>query len=241
MKKGLMVLFLNFLTCVCFSQSYISLTTNSNYPINKMWLDGRYNIMGWSRDGKMAYAYYAPPRPRPQSYTGFDRPKSLASVVVYDLVEDERIATVSKDYYNISYKELENFWVEFEDEITNMLQENNIVSFPDSEMLKMDTLKSNYGLEYTFEVITESIIDEETYLRRMYEVETLYFTVKNQENKTKIISRGPTWLHSDNVLGYYKSPFENRIAFYIRLDENAIAHTGRRYEFIGCHLTAGFQ
>jgi hypothetical protein len=108
-------------------------------------------------------------------------------------------------------------------------------------MLKMDTLKSNYGLEYTFEAITESIIDEETYLRRVYDVETLYFSVKNQENKTKIISRGPTWLHSDNVLGYYKSPFENRIVFYIRLDETVRAHTSRQYEFIGCHLMAGFQ
>jgi hypothetical protein len=198
-----------------------------------MWTDGRYNIMGWSSDGKIAYAYYAPALSA--------HSKSWASVVVYDLVEDDLIAAVSKDYIGIFSEDLINFWVEFEDEITAMLQNYNIVSFPDSEMLNMDTLKSNYGLEYTFEVIMESFIDEETYLRRMYEVETLHFIVKNQENKTKIILRGPTWLHSDNVQGYYKSPFENRIVFYIRLDETDRAHTGRRYEFIGCHLTAGFQ
>jgi hypothetical protein len=74
-----------------------------------MWTDGRYNIMGWSRDGKIAYAYYAPAQARPPNYTGFTTRKSSAAVVVYDLVKDHQVAFVDKDYIGIFDEDLKNF------------------------------------------------------------------------------------------------------------------------------------
>jgi hypothetical protein len=63
-------------------------------------------------------------------------------------------------------------------------------------------------------------------------------TVKDRNNKTKILTKGTDWCASHiNYVGYFKSPYEDRLLMVIYSKESDASQTYySKYKFIGCSL-----
>jgi hypothetical protein len=221
----------------------VSITTNSKYPIEKMYIDNEFTIIGWSTDSKIAFVTYIE---KTYYYNAsnqrLSRDAYSSGVYIYDLIEDHYVdmLTVTKGDGSSANTGItfEEFWVLFEEEITAMLTKYNIRSFPNTEMRTMETLGINHHIEYFFQTAITEYYDEEYGVKRESEINN--FVVKNNRNKTKIIDSAPFY-NITYVLGYYKSPFEDRIVFYTKHKDRGFRGDPDTNRFIGCHLTAGFQ
>ena len=96
----------------------------------------------------------------------------------------------------------------------------------------------NHGIEYFFQTEIKKYYDEEYGITRESEINN--FVVRNNQNKTKIIDSGPSY-NTTYILGYYKSPIEDRIVLYTKHKDRGFRGDPDTKRFIGCHLTAGFQ
>jgi hypothetical protein len=234
------------------SNNYINLTTNDKYIINKMYLDGNLVPIGWSRDGKIAFAQYIG-----LDLDGLVGPVCESTVKIFDLINDEVIDILYTRLHSLAGNEYETdeilyglgnriirrikdnddsgisfqqFWTLFEPEITNMLERHKIISYPNSKFHDINELKINYGLEIYFENFSGKYADSD------YGKEYQNIIVKNSGGKTKTIGQVGSFMSGGTVLGYYKSPYENRIVIYIE----ETGHDIHGFYFYGCHLTAGF-
>ncbi|GHV58483.1 hypothetical protein AGMMS49579_26080 [Spirochaetia bacterium] len=97
----------------------IKITTNKDYHINKMYLDGNFSPIGWSKDGYFAYAEYFEGKP---GYCGKGARDEIAAVYIMNTVTDEIIEKVTNK--DISFEE---FWQLEEYKITVMLK--NIILY----------------------------------------------------------------------------------------------------------------
>jgi hypothetical protein len=211
---------------IAFSQinsgQYVSLVSNNEYIIKKMYLDGHSSPIGWSRSGYIAYARVLHGVP------------NHCQIFVMNTITDEYVDSYTNVIYeetpwsdtewsNLTFKE---FWSENKIEITIFLKKYNIMSFPDIELQSMATLKQQYGLE----VILDNPNSGSTTM-----------IVKNNNGKMKIVHT-EHYLKQIKILGFYKSPYEDRMVLYYE----GIGMTGpsgqteKYYDFVGCHLTVGF-
>jgi hypothetical protein len=190
-----------------------------------MYLDGNLSPIGWSRIGYIAYAYV---------YTTYEPPKQhVCFITIFNTVTDEVIDTFTniihypnefRDYYELDDMSFEEFWTNNKDGITRFLKKYDIVSFPNINLESIDTLNQQYGLEVV-------LVKAENEIR---------ITIVNNTGKEKIVST-ESFFRSVKVLGFYKSPFEERVVLYIEgIGPIGPGIFGEYYKFIGCHLTAGF-
>jgi hypothetical protein len=156
-----------------FSDNYINLTTNDKYIISKMYLDGNLVPIGWSRDGKIAFAQYVG-----TDLDGLVGPVRVSTITIFDLINDEVVDRLYTRLHSLSGHKYEKdeilygldrkiirrvtddddsgisfqqFWTLFEPEITAMLERHKIISYPNPEFHDIYVLKINYGLEIHFE------------------------------------------------------------------------------------------
>jgi hypothetical protein len=210
------------------------ITTNEKYPINVIQIDGDYIApIGWSKNGYFAYASH-------EHISDLRGYYEFVAVTIIDTVTDEEVtnyttvlnATGGYGDQNYEYDEtvphFENFWLSEENEINNLLERNNIISVPNS---LMDENLSPYGLE-------AKIQDE------MQDGEFTYdeiFIVKNINNgRQKQIAESYVYEHFV-ILGFFKSPFEERIIFYTRIRHGGPSMGEVSYRWVGCHLSVGFE
>jgi hypothetical protein len=217
-----------------------------------MYLDGNLVPIGWSRDGKIAFAQYVG-----IDLNGLSGPVRESTITIFDLINDEVVDVLYTRLHSSFGHEYENdeilyglgrkiirrvtgdddsgisfqqFWTLFEPEITAMLERHKIISYPNPEFRDIYVLKINYGLEIHFENFRGKYADSD------YGREYQNIIVKNSTGKTKTIGQVGGYVSGGTALGYYKSPYENRIVIYI--EEKG--HDIHIYHFYGCHLTAGF-
>lgn len=242
-------------TAVLFSQNistdFISITTNNSYRINKMYLDGNFSPIGWSHDGFFAYAEYA--RKTTNDYGAIIVNKS--AVYIMNTITDE---IVEKIYNyteivgnNISYTDesskdisFEEFWQKEEYKVTALLQKYNIVSFPDVELKNINELRNVFRVSV---YLVESNWIKDPNINMWANYSYRWNICATKEGKTKIIGIiGSAW-SLDEICGYYKSPFEDRIVVYTKAgfdEQNSIGALQpglNLYQFIGCHLIKGFN
>jgi hypothetical protein len=167
---------------IAWSVNTASITTNINYPIKKMYTDDEFTIIGWSRDSKIAFVNYS------ENTYYFNAKNELISeevyssgVYIYDLIEDHYVDMIlsakgdgTSAHEGIRFEE---FWLLYEEKITKMLKKYKIISFPNTEMQKMETLSANYALEWFFQTEKKEYYDEEHGITR--ERETANFVVRN--------------------------------------------------------------
>jgi hypothetical protein len=205
------------------SHDFISLTINSNYKVNKMYLDGHLSPIGWSQGGYIAFARWIRWIPN-------GGPANICSVEIFDTITDKSV-----DLFRIEYSEdndlsFEEFWSINKEGVTNFLRRYNIVSFPDIEIQPINQLKNQYGLE----VIFEDTVDE--YGSPWY----TNIIVLNSHGRRKAVSTIGLYGGAE-ILGFYKSPYENRVVLYIKEIAGGPLMGEIFYYFVGCHLSVGFQ
>jgi hypothetical protein len=229
-------------TAIVFAQietnDVIRLTSNQDYIVNTMYLDGNLAPIGWSRDGKLAYAYF-------YGVQGQRGGVLRSGIVIVDTITDRRIEELytepgdgKEGNDGISFSE---YWLLAQNEITILLQKYKIVSFPDMEIRDINSLKQEYGLEIEYESIDYEgniIQDNDENYKEQHHI-NIY--VRNSSGRRKKIGEGGNIYASAEIIGYYKSPFENRLAFYIKTRYFGGPEISEEYyRFIGCHITVGF-
>lgn len=232
------------------SNDFTRITTNNDYPINRMYLDGNFSPIGWSKDGFFAYAEYA--KETTNDYGAIISNKS--AVYIMNTITDKIVGEISNytervgkslTYTDEYLKDVsfEKFWREEQSHITSLLREYNIVSFPDMELQEIDTLMDLFGVDiYLVKTAWQNNPNINIWVHSNYK----WNICAARNGKTKILgSTGSAW-SLDEICGYYKSPFENRIVVYVKEsfdEENSIGMLQpglNLYKFIGCHLTIGF-
>jgi hypothetical protein len=184
--------------------------------VNKMYIDGNLSPIGWSKDGKFAYAHCR--------YLQRDlRRIFITQVIVMDMISNEVCVIFSSSFSNEGKEHddgitFSNFWRNSEAKITEILQQYNIISYPEIELQNPETLTSQYGLEIEFEY------SEYT--------NTVFITNKSGERK-KILTIMESYSEG-KVLGYYKSPFNNRLVIYIKTGNPGSLETDKiQYIIVG--------
>lgn len=225
------------------SNNFVSITSNSDYPINRMYLDGSFSPIGWSKNGFFAYAEYA-------EYTTDDVGaviENKSAVYIMNTITDEIVAELSNytrhigvhithkyaDLKNVSFEE---FWFAKQHEITSLLKHYNIISFPDMELRAISTLIDLHGVEVYLVETDWRKADINVYVN--YNFKWNIYAARN--GRKKIIGTiGSAW-SVDEILGYYMSPFENRIVVYLKASfperMGMLGPDINLYKFIGCHL-----
>jgi hypothetical protein len=197
-----------------------------------MYLDGNLAPIGWSRNGYFAYAEY-------MTHADSFGEVKWSTVYVINIITDKIVEYITNATTAIEIDDsFSEFWQKEENKITILLQKYNIVSFPDIEIQNMDTLWQQFGLEIEYVDINyegEDIHDdyEERHHTNIY--------IRNNRGQRKKIGEAGNLYASGTAIGYYKSPFENRLVFYIRTKFFGGPEISEEYyRFIGCHITAGF-
>jgi hypothetical protein len=232
-KIFLMTIFLD----LCFSaiaqnvSTSTLIDTNEKYIINLIEINGNYFApIGWSRNGYFAYGC---------QFRYYSGGYSEITVRITNTITDGFIAdfrTWDTTYSNYStYSTFKEFWDNNKQRITQLLESHSIISFQNMQFESIDNLNSLYGLEID--------IREELYEFNGYNEIQKNIIIRNSNDKQKTITKLGSIYTYENVLFYIKSPFEDRIVFYIETiqvdDAPSAGH--KSYEFIGCHLTIGFE
>ncbi len=234
MKKKTVFIFTLFCLCCTFAAAQ-RITTNEKYPINIIQIDGgtiHIAPIGWSQNGYFAYAIY---EDNWNARGSFKR----SEVTIFDAVTDKIVenyesgAAYNDDESSVGeVLSLEDFWLSEKHNITEMLRRHNIISVPN---LPMEENLSVYGLGAEFQIDppnAEPGLD--------YSHDNLIIT--NRSGEKKQIAEVGNMYTSVQILGFFKSPFENRIVFYLRIKYVGSPSQGEvYYKLVGCHLTVGFE
>ncbi|GHU25866.1 hypothetical protein FACS1894172_14760 [Spirochaetia bacterium] len=202
----------------------IKITTNKDYHINKMYLDGNFSPIGWSKDGYFAYAEYFEGKP---GSCGKGARDEISAVYIMNTVTDEIIEKVTNK--DISFEE---FWQLEEYKITAMLKKHNIISLPNIELKNIELLEEIYGIRVYF-----TFNDPEDNYWSAYDS----LIVEKNEKSKEIAELYTAWSVRE-IIGYYKNPFEDRIVIYVlQTSSEGPAEGLTFYYFFGCHLNIGFN
>jgi len=190
-----------------------------------MWNNPDIRIWGWSKTGNVALST------EDASGSGID----VVQFIIINLVTDEIVFKLNNDaiFDKLRNNELDDgydvldFYKTEKSGIMAAMKNNSIeehhtpfLAFP----LVMDNFK------YT----AHTRVIEETEDEKKFDI------IVSRNGKDKVINTAPipAYFNEDHVIGYYKSPFENRIL--IVSGATKTSHNVS-YRFIGCHLTVGFN
>jgi hypothetical protein len=208
------------------SNNVTLIDTNEKYIINMLNIDGNYfTPIGWSENGYFAYGC---------QFRYYRGGYSIFQVTITNIITDRNIGEIRGTMTNFStFKE---FWDYNKQEITQLLESHSIVSFPNIQFESINNLKSLYGMEIDIK-------------KGLYEDAMGFIEIRNNiiirdiNGKQKMIAQLGSKYHREDVLFYIKNPFEDRIVFYIEsVQVDGAPSAGHKsYDFIGCHLTIGFE
>jgi hypothetical protein len=199
------------------------IATNEKYIINFENVDKGYLApIGWSRNGYFAYAMIMDYSNGRGSYISY-------SVEIINVITDHYIVDFTVNSMDDTIGTFEEFWIKNKEKITSILEENDIISFPNIGLQNMNTLWEQHGLEVQYDDNAEN---------EMY----TDVIIQNNKGQRKIVASLYSLYTNTWALGYYKSPFENRIVFFMKKKYLGGPEQGEEYySFIGCHTTVGFR
>lgn len=188
----------------------------------------RTEVVGWSQNGLFAC--------RTRFYN-YGRPGSGYNLIIFNTVND-RILENDELYTSAPFEEFpsneliaetRNRWNELLriygiiGQIRNPVEEINEGGYQMFE-------RENFECWFNYEIYGDGAWNEEINWRLMAEI----------SGKQKIVSSKtmPSYLYGEKIMGFYKSPYENRIVILA-------LRQGREFmiqpDFYGCHLNVGFN
>lgn len=181
-----------------------------------------FSILGWSKDGKIALAAI-------REGSNAAGPFAYYEIEIIDLITDIRIESFvrSKDLY----KSFDDFFTDPASKMLDLLKKYKIIPAKDIGFEDANNMRSKSGFSVEASC---SFDDNENYIK-----EEILLT--NNQNKRKICAQRIAVYDRYEIIGYSKSPYENRIVILVK--NIAIAGPNINewsYAIIGSHLQVGF-
>ena len=186
-------------------------------------------VFGFSKDGKMAYSLE-------EEVDG--RGGTIIQYIIQDLVTDKILWTTKDDTEDWTAEQdsmatLTTFQISLNNkksELRSAMQKYGIIQ-SDNEFLQFPT-KDGYGCTANFQDKTNN--GEDDWLGNIdYKI-----TVKNPSGKTKsVASEKGAKAYQVVVCGYFKNPYENRLAIIYGEEKYVFEGTGITYHIAGCDLS----
>ena len=207
-----------------------------SFPKNEIryefyWNGSNYYPIGWSRDGNIAF----------RKFTAFDGIGGcLDEIIIQSMITDKILKTVKLDEFSPEYSDdwnnhcdLEQTWRR---ERRTVLKYLNRYEIEDNSFGRLNKSKeiTSRNENYTIKLSKE--------IRRRYEfndVNQLQYRLKvYYSGESKTISKDIISAHNIDYLGYYKSPFEDRVVIVLQFQdaqEGEYSHNGGIIT-VGCDL-----
>jgi hypothetical protein len=243
-----------------YNNIYSAFLLNDNYIIIddyeygslKIYLDGNISPIGWSDNGRFAFAQFS-------SY-GRDDYNPYSRIIIFNIITDEIEDVVD----NLNYFEqgawldeitFDEFWIKYNKEIYAILKKNEINPFSDLILWNIETLKERHDLEIVIEDGLPKYIGEIGSGPQSAR-QSKNIVIKNSDDQTKIIAEvGGLWFGARgdemdmgdfsilDFIGYYEFPYGDRIVFYFydRVFSGFFKTWAGSERLAGCHLTSGYK
>ena len=216
------------------SSQCTSLLVNDNESLNIYQENNDIYVLGWSKDGKMAYIENRSIEGRGGHYLYF---------TIIDLVEDKITHQLKKRWYDDdNYGESPEKALTFSQciktyskDINMQLKNNNIIVKP----CKFQTFPAidSKGNEVTFNVkVLKKELGEFNLTYMTYEI----YAEKNNQSK-RISSINNKKSEFVKPTGFIKSPYEDRVALVVADAEYVFEGNEVFINFYGCNLSSGFS
>ena len=206
---------------------------NNQIEYEFYWNGSNYYPIGWSRDGKIAF----------RQFTSFDGIGGcLDEIVIQSMITDKILKTITLDEFNPEESEdwdnhcdLDRTW---EKERRTVLKYLNRYEIDDNSfglINDSDKIMTNDG-EFRIKLsqsLLEKFSDETGRENRTKYKLKVYFDGSSKTISSEVISA-----HNVDYLGYYKSPFENRVLIVLQYQDvsyGEYSHNGGVIT-IGCDL-----
>ena len=214
-----------------------------------------WSIMGWSNDGYVAL-FEAHEYDMAGGPDGCRYRLMIQNMRTDEIVEELVLQDISSEWgEHAGEKQLEDspngcdslFLVRHHSQdIQSLLNEYNIIRHYNNVFYEDSVVSDKYEIIFnsTDVVLTQKEIDQGEYNKECAlwcgnRPMIYYLSIKdNNNNNSKILSRGADLCASEiKYVGFFKSPFENRILLVIYLKESDASETYySTYRFIGCSL-----
>ena len=198
------------------------------------WNGSNYYPIGWSRDGNIAFREF-------REFDGIGG--CLDQIHIQSMVTDKVIKTIDIDEFDPEISEdwdnhcnLDQTWQRERRSILKYLNRYEIQDNSFGFMNKSKQIMSN-NRKYTIKLSQDLL---ETYDGYNYEGQnrTSYKLKVYLDGRSKTISKGIIHAHNIDYLGYYKSPFEERLVIVLQFQDvqgDEYSHNGGIIT-VGCHL-----
>jgi hypothetical protein len=197
------------------------------------WNGSDYYPIGWSRDGKIAF----------RKFTVFDGIGGcLDEIVIQSMITDKILKNITLDEFNPEESEdgdnhcdLERTWNRERSTVLKYLNNYEIEDNSFGIINASDRIRTNDG-EFRIK-LSQSLIEEFSYETGRGN-RTRYTLKVDFKGYSQTISSELISAHNVDYLGYYKSPFENRIVIVLQFQdasEGEYSHNGGIIT-IGCDL-----
>jgi len=190
-----------------------------------MWNNPDIRIWGWSKNGNVALST------EEDSNAGiavvqFSIINLVTDETIFNLNNDDAFRKLSSDELNEDYNASDFYEAEMS-AILAAMKNNGIVEHH-TPLLAFPLVIDNFN--YTALVrVTEENEDEKTFD---------IIVSRNGKEKTVSTVTIPSYFSEDNIIGYFKSPFENRILVVSGATKSSHSVS---YRISGCHLNVGFN
>ena len=196
------------------------------------WNGSNYYPIGWSRDGNIAFRQF-------KSFDGIGG--CLDEIIIQSMITDKTIKSIKLDEAsgeddNIDWNQhcnLEQTWRRERRTIVKYLNRYEIEDNSIGQIIKSKEIITNKG-EYRIKLsqYTEREYENSGYNQTKYTLK-VYLNGRSKTISKKVISA-----HNIDYLGYYKSPFEDRVVIVLQFQdaqEEEYSHNGGIIT-VGCDL-----
>ena len=186
-------------------------------------------ILGWSKDGKVAYSNY-------RVHEGIE-----LSVYIFDIINDKII------WRNFAYdgnaESGNDFYLDFINDYKKVCVQNEI-EFIQTEFMNLPARHNNQTVNIILEKkITSLGFNQLEDLGQYGGTVEGYTVIAENQGKRKVITDKNLQMYANDVFlcGYFISPFENRALIVIGEFAHVWEGSAVSYYLAGCHLSAGFN
>ena len=243
MKKGLFLLMCLLILFSCggdkrnIEEDKFEQHENYSVPIKQIgyefyWNGSDYYPIGWSRDGIIAF----------RKFTSFDGIGGcLDEVIIQSMITDKIIKVIKLDEArgdddNVDWDQhcnLEQTWNRENSAILKYLNRYKVEDNSFGELMKSKEIITNFGdFKIKLSQYTKRIYENDDYNQIEYTLKVFL------HGKSKKISQEIILAHNIDYLGYYKSPFEDRVMIVLQFQdsqEGEYSHNGGIIT-VGCSL-----
>ena len=188
------------------------------------------NLIGWSKNGKIAYQY---------DWDSYGRPSNGTVFIIADLIEDKEVVKFMTEEYSCETDSEKAAMIKANEDAVRNFNESLSEYGIDSNQPAVENFPVS-GVNCFLKIFYSKTDISGTMVGDIFKWDYLLIAEKN--NSEKVVTSGTdSAVMMKKVAGYCKSPYENRIAvivdtFYWGL-ENECYHS---YGIYGCHLDSGF-